>query len=422
MGIAATTAVIRSLLQNALPEAQLNGVLGPITVSALPPDRISESAETSRLNLFMYQVRPNTGWSTAELPSAAASGRRTANPPLALDLGYLLSAYGKDNFHGEILLGYGALVIHRTRVLTRAAVQQTFAGSPPADLTLLATAELESQEELVSLSMEPLTTEEMSRLWQVFGERYRPSIAFTAHVLLLRADDPVAPPGPPVLISRLGVTTSIHPTITAVEPRVATAGTTTHLELVGTSLLTPRTRALFGSGEAEDPQPGSTPLRVRVPLPGTLRAGVNTVRVQQPALFEGEERPGVESTVAPFVLRPAFTTTGAGIPSIVVSGGTPSGPRISATVTVRLRPDVGRRQDVRLLLTQTGAAAGAVPHAATVAAPSRAAAAADSTDTIAFRVDDVPRGDYLARVRVDGVETELGQVNGVYAEPVVDLR
>ena len=105
LGIAATTAVIRALLQNAIPSADLNSVLGSIDVSALPPDRIDLSTETSRLNLFMYQARPNPGWCNTDQPSHDFTGRRLTNPPLSLDLSYLLSAYGAKDFHGEILLG-----------------------------------------------------------------------------------------------------------------------------------------------------------------------------------------------------------------------------------------------------------------------------------------------------------------------------
>ena len=422
LGIAATTAVIRALLQNAIPSAQLSGVLGDIDVSALPPDRIDLTAETSRLNLFMYQARPNPGWSNTDLPSHDSAGRRLTNPPLSLDLSYLLSAYGAKNFHGEILLGYGALVLHQTRVLTRDTVKAVFSGGAlPPDLALLATSGLDGQEEIVSLSMESLSIDDMSRLWQVFGEKYRPSIAFQAHVLLLRGEDQAAAAGPPVQRARLTVTTSINPTIDSVEPATVTAAPDATITLVGSGLLTGDAVAQFSSGETAAPAAGSTPLRVAVTLPGTLRAGVNTVRMQLPARFESDLRAGPESNVAPFTLRPAFALTGGGDPDITVGARVPGGQVTSAAITVRLVPAVGRRQNVQLLLNETGAAAGAVPAAYTFAAPSREDDAADTTDTITFTVPSVRRTRYLLRVRVDGAETELGMTGGSYDRPVVDL-
>jgi Pvc16 N-terminal domain len=422
LGIAATTAVLRQMLQNAIPTANLVGLLGNVTVSALPPDKIDVANETSRLNLFMYQVRPNAGWSNSEAPSHSVVGRRLTNPPLALDLSYMLSAYGAKDFFSEILLGYGALVVHQTRVLTRDLVQQTFSGGAlPPDLALLANCGLDAQEQLVSLSIEPMTIDDLSRLWQVFGEKYRPSVAFQAHVVLLRGDDAAAASGPPVQRARLATTTSIHPTITSVEPGNIVFAAGVSISVVGTGLLVAGARAAFGSGETDGAAPGSTPFRVGVTLPATLRAGVNTVRMQLPSIFEGDVRGGPESNVAPFILRPAFALDGGGNPDITVSAPVLVGTLASTTVTVRLTPPIGRDQDVTLLLNEQGVAAGAVPHTYTVSAPSRRDDPNETTDTIAVDVDTVHRARYLMRLRVDGAETDLLMTGGVYDRPSLDL-
>ncbi|WP_420120979.1 DUF4255 domain-containing protein [Nakamurella sp.] len=423
LGIAATTAVLRQLLQNEVTAANVAGSIGgSVTVSALPPDRIDVANEKAQLNLFMYQVRPNAGWSTTAFPSHDGSGRRLTNPPLALDLSYMLSAYGAKDFDSEILLGLGALVLHQTRVLSRDLVAGTFSGGAlPPDLTLLATAGLDSQEELVSLSMEPMTVDDLSRLWQVFGEKYRPSIAFQAHVLLLRGADAASAPGPPVSRARLATSTSINPTISAVQPVIVTAGPTATITLVGTGLLAPGAVARFGTGASVPATPpSSTPSRVVAPLPSALLAGLNTVRMVLPSLFESDERGGPESNTVPFSLRPAFAVDGGGARVITF---TPPGPGSSAstTLTVQLVPPVARRQEVTLLLNEVGAPAGTVAHSYTFSAPSRQDDPADTTDTIAFAVTGVNRARYLVRVRVDGAETELTTTGGVYDQPSVDL-
>jgi hypothetical protein len=421
LGIAATTAVLRGLLQNAIPAADLVGLLGPITVSALPPDRIDVTAETARLNLFMYQVKPNAGWSNNEFPWYDATGHRITNPPLALDLSYMLSAYGSKDFHSEILLGYGALVLHHTRVLTRDLVKQTFTGGAlPPDLALLSTADLDGQEELVSLSMEPMSVDDLSRLWQVFGEKYRPSIAFQAHVVLLRGPDPAAASGPPVQRLRLSSTTSINPSIDAVDPTAVTLSPGATIDLVGTGLLVPGAVAQFGSGETAAPTVDSTVFRVTVPLPGTLLAGVNMVRMELPSQFESDLRGGPESNIAPFTLRPAFTPKG-GNPPITFSAPVVSGDLTSTTLTVTLVPSVGRRQAVTLLLNEFGTAPGAVPHSYSVNAPSREDDPTDPTDTIKFALTWIQRAKYLVRVRVDGAETDLDRTGELYDGPLVDL-
>jgi hypothetical protein len=221
--------------------------------------------------------------------------------------------------------------------------------------------------------------------------------------------------------TRVTITTSINPTIDSAEPAAVTAAPNASITLVGTGLLTGDTVAQFSSGETAVPAAGSTPLRVTVTLPATLRAGVNTVRMQLPTRFEADLRAGPESNVAPFTLRPAFAPDGAGNPDIRISGQVINVQVISAVITVRLVPDVGRRQNVQLLLNEAAAAPGAVPFAYTFTAPSREGDAADTTDTIAFAVQSVRRARYLLRVRVDGAETELGMTGGSYDRPVVDL-
>ncbi len=66
-----------------------------MSVTALPPDRIvTTPTEPSQLNLFMYQALVNTAWRNVGMPSHAAAGERLTNPPLGLDLHYLLTAFG----------------------------------------------------------------------------------------------------------------------------------------------------------------------------------------------------------------------------------------------------------------------------------------------------------------------------------------
>ena len=85
----------------------------------------STDPTTSRpaLTLYLYRVtmnehlrnQPYTGGSSDE------------PPPLALDLHYLLTAYGAEELHAEILLGYGMQLLHETPVLTRDAIRRSLA-------------------------------------------------------------------------------------------------------------------------------------------------------------------------------------------------------------------------------------------------------------------------------------------------------
>src|SRR5260370_14787031 len=89
----------------------------------------------------MHQVTHNPAWRNADMPSMSMDGgKRLQNPPLALNLHYLLTAYGSNDWQAEALLGYALMMLHEAPVLTRqdvlSALQiltgppRTFPGNP----------------------------------------------------------------------------------------------------------------------------------------------------------------------------------------------------------------------------------------------------------------------------------------------------
>jgi hypothetical protein len=217
LALAAVTAVLKNLLDNALIDRSVSAAVGgTITVSALPPDRIEVGDEEQpRLNLFLYQVTPNPALRNLDLPSRDIRGRRTSNPPLALDLYYLLTAYSALDFETEILLGYAMQMLHETPVLTREAIRRTLAPPSPVDgsgilppaVGALAASDLADQVEMVKVSPYQMNTEEMSKLWTAFQARYRPSVAYVATVVLIESQLP---------------TRATLPVLTRGEPDIAT--------------------------------------------------------------------------------------------------------------------------------------------------------------------------------------------------------
>src|SRR5262249_22697235 len=150
-------------------EANLAAIVGGnITVSSLPPDRVplSGAQDPNQLNLFLYHTSYNQGWRNELLPWRSVSGARTANPPLALNLHYILSAYGGQEFAPEVLLGNGMHTLHEHGVLTRAAIRRAL--SPPLPTGVrqeFLGSRLADQLEQITVTPESLTTEEISRLW-----------------------------------------------------------------------------------------------------------------------------------------------------------------------------------------------------------------------------------------------------------------
>ena len=135
----AVTATLKDLLNDGLLNHDLSSI-GSFSVTALPPDRISTGQnEPNQLNLFLHRVTSNTGWQNTGLPSRDANGTRITNAPLALDLHYLLTAYGSQDLNAEILLGYAMHLLHETPMLTRQQLRNVLGGISPVDGSILPT-------------------------------------------------------------------------------------------------------------------------------------------------------------------------------------------------------------------------------------------------------------------------------------------
>src|SRR5262249_17833971 len=133
-----------------------------------------------------------------------ANGDRVSNPPLALDLHYLLTSYGAEELHAEILLGYGMQLLYETPVLTRGAIRRSLAppslitggsGLPP-EMEALFTSELSEQVEQIKISPASLSTEEISRMWSAFQAKYRPTAVYQASVVLIESKQSTRSPLP----------------------------------------------------------------------------------------------------------------------------------------------------------------------------------------------------------------------------------
>jgi len=200
LAIAGVTAVLRDMLNDGLINHNISAAVGStVSVTAVAPDRIATApgSENSQINLFMHQVTPNLGWRNERLPSRDASGtQRLSNPPLALDLHYLVSAYGAEDLHADILLGYAMQLLHENPVLSRDAINTALSPSPsvgavlPPALRALADCGLADQVEHIRITPSSMNTEEMSRLWSALQAHYRPSAAYLVSVVLIESVKP----------------------------------------------------------------------------------------------------------------------------------------------------------------------------------------------------------------------------------------
>jgi len=182
LAIASITAVLRDLLANELIRYSSVTRLGDVNVSVLPPDRITVgSDEPNQLNLFMYRVTPHSTLQDVRGRPPEGPQRRGR---LALNLHYLVTAYGAHEFHSDILLGCAVHLLNGTPVLTRDAIRDALqpangrdSGSSSPGRAALASWDADILKE-IKITPLFMTFEDLSKLWSVLQARYRPSVTY----------------------------------------------------------------------------------------------------------------------------------------------------------------------------------------------------------------------------------------------------
>lgn len=384
-------ATVTATLQDILQEAALKAVPGA-QVTTNRPVKSSGAQDPASINLFLYQVAPNTALRNADLPTRNAAGQLTQRPQVALNLYYLLSFQGSDlELVPQRLMGSALIALHTRPVLTPDRINRMTQAT-----SYLAQSNLADQVELVKFSLLSLNLEEMSKLWSVFFQMpYVLSTVYQASVVLIEADQAVPPAALPVLERNIYVAPLHRPQIDQVGSadgldQPITAGSV--LVILGRDLQGDSTSVLLG-GDEWVPQVVSD-TRIVLPLAGSsagaarLRAGVQGVQVIQTAMLGTPPMPhrGVESNVAAVVLHPTLTAASA------------SGRAAKASVTVRVNPPVRAGQRVVLLLNEIGSDQPAAY--AIVASPP-----ITDTDAIKFPTSGVKAGQYIVRLQVDGAES-----------------
>ena len=184
LAIAAVTATLRNLLTQGVTT---DPDLADATVTTQPPDKARDgNNNANQLNLFLYQTMLNAAWRNMDMPRQVKPGE-TGQPPLALDLHYLITAYGRNNddVFSHHLLGRAMRILHDHPLLGEAEIK---AALPDNDL--------HEQVERVRITPQPLSLEEMSKLWTTFQTQYRISVAYEVGVILVDSSRDASAPLP----------------------------------------------------------------------------------------------------------------------------------------------------------------------------------------------------------------------------------
>jgi hypothetical protein len=422
LAIAGVTAILRDLLDSGVIDHEVTDALGQgVAVTALAPDSIplDGAAAKPQINLFLHQVTHNPALRNLDLPSRGPDGRRVSNAPLALDLHYLVTAYGTVDLQAEILLGYAMQLLHETPLPSREAIRKALRppGAPvdgaslPSAYEALRASDLAEQLEQLKISPVQMNADEMSKIWTALQARYRPTAAYHVSVVLIQAQRPSRAPlpvlsrGKPVptqvdpLVLREGgvlVRTDLMPSsptlesITLPESRLAAhlgdAIVLSGHSLEGTGHALLLTSPRLGVEHSISPASASSAREVGFDLPVSttvLPAGVYLAAVQVVRPTESAPRTSSQLSLR---IAPEFTSAAVPLAALVRDVND------KVVVTLGCRPRVLPNQKASLLL-----------GGREIAANPRTAPA----DSLTFEIDDAPIGNHLVRLRVDGVDSHL---------------
>lgn len=412
LAIAAVTIALRNLLDgiqeikdntelyNQLPED-----LKPkteITVTNLPLDEAYEkNKDKNYVNLFLYHVEHSAAWRNMDIPGQVKQGE-TGHSPLALNLYYIITAYGEEGNEliGHLLLGKAMSILHDHSLLGRNEIKTAFELS-----------EVHKQVERLRITPQPISLDEVSKLWTGFQTQYRLSAAYEAAVVLIESKRPTRTPLP--VLTRggtdeegdeKGVSVQPHlippfPTLEDVTPPDNQTGALLEdvLTLTGHHLGGDSVTLLFSHPLLDDPieiplDPGDwteTGITVQLPNePDNWPAGFYKVAA---FITKAGEQDRTTNEI-PFMLMPQIDFN-APVPIEIVPVSSPVGYQVTVTCIPEVMPDQG----VSLLLGDQAFPADSFTT---------------QTNELTFLLTDVSPGEYYVRLRIDGVDSPLIDQSG----------
>lgn len=396
LAVTAVTQTLRQILDDEIEHKWGADVLsGDLTkerfVTNLPPHKVRDvHATDSVVNLFLYRTDVSAAWRNMSLPVRGKPGDSEAIP-LAINLEYLISAYGEDDREevAHFFLGQAMRILHDVPLVPR---QKLF--------DVLKQSRVHEQIERITVTPRSLSIEEISKLWSVFQTQYRISAAYLITVLLI--DSKVSPRSPLPVLKR-GPDDSGVVAVASLPPVLesARAGTGFGAVRLGEDLIVIGERLSAVGTVANLRHPS---MQAAQQLPVTSVSG-NQLKATLPAV---NSAPGMSALWPAGIYSVSLETARPGqapwitnevpfalAPSITVAPNAVQPPTASFEITIEAQPQIRPTQTLAVLFGDVK-----LP-------PKSVAAAADSDSPTVIRVD--APGDVLGlhrvRLRVDGIDS-----------------
>jgi hypothetical protein len=245
--------------------------------------------------------------------------------------------------------------------------------------------------------------EDNSKIWSSLQTHYRPSASYLVSMVLIDSHELNQPEG--------GYTEWSEPTIEQVTTPTQTqslifAGSTVIIR--GKHLRGDITRIRLGNREKLLVPEDIKETQISLKLPDDLSAGMQAIQVVHLTMGNGGHRENFTSNVAALIIHPKISVS---LHQVVDSGADLR----SGEITVKFHPKLGKTQRVVLLLNEIS---NLNNLAQSIVVPSPH----EDTDVMNIVVNNIKPGNYLIRVQVDGVASQL-EMNqtGEYHSPQVTI-
>jgi len=415
LAVATVTKALAQILDTAVKSA--------VDSATAVTQRPNPATRTACVDLFLYQVTPNAALRNSDLPSrqSTAPGVVIKRPTCALDLHYLMSFYGDDSkFEPQRMLGAVVRALLAEPGLTR---ERILSVSQDDNGDKMSGSNLADAMEQVKFSPVSLTVDELSRIWSIFYQiPYALSLAYTATVVLIESDEPVATSQP---VLRRGPNDQGVETQVGLPPRLESwhigednddaarlryptypsARLDTILTLRGQNFAGESLAVKFFNQRLQEsapdfivPLPTSRPNEIKLTIPNAQAAadkwaaGFYSVSV---AVTNGAKTRNTNSLSVP--LAPQIKT---------ITAGARDGDG-NVLITVDPAPAVKPTQSAFLSLPEGDVLA--LPRAATI-------------DPLRFLITKPAAGRVAVRLRVDGVDSMQFKGQGAPPKPVLDIQ
>lgn len=317
LAIGGASATLQALLRDRmeLPAGMVRTDL-QVAVSTPQPEDDTQAAEPTKVNLFLYRATENGALKNQMIPGQGHPSEY-GHPPLSLVLHYLLTAYGATDDNGLVnetrahfLLGSAMRVLHDYTVITDSLMTTN---SPPAQIL---DSSLRAEFEHIKICLDPISLEDLSKVWTALTRPYRLSAAYTVSVVQIESRR-IKTLAAPVLTRRIHLAVSKRPQIsnayrTPVLPGEPIGDIRAHvleeLTIEGENFRAAQTWVKLGDLEPIGIQPASD-REIRIVVPDDTYPADADHPLPRPIPAADQLRPGPR-TVEVQILRPTEVVEG----------------------------------------------------------------------------------------------------------------